>query len=329
MERWARGPYGASTSFVMACVDARDVAVAFGKMFQLQAVVNGWIPGGKHMPDFGQLGCSGFIIVGKDGRCIERKTAGFLQHGPDAAFADVERILTSLAFGSSSSSSSSSSSGPALGPLPSDSPYAAGATAVLEGLAASPELNGRRVVVLGFDTDKGRFVVSLEQKDGKTAQMAVRPCNLAPPATGAPSPTSPPLLSAIAPPPLTGCSAVDAEHGSCVAALNALLSNPSSAELLSNAVLELSEHFDHEELLLKAAGWGGDGGPLSALGSHAADHRRILRPAREELERREKGGRNYEGGTDPAVARALAASFCEHAKNFDVLFEGQLPSGAK
>ena len=72
MERWARGPFGAHVRFICACVDAQNVAVAFGQMFQLAAVVNAHIPSREHFPDFGQLGCSGFIVVDQGGRCVSR-----------------------------------------------------------------------------------------------------------------------------------------------------------------------------------------------------------------------------------------------------------------
>ena len=321
MERWARGPLGAHATFVCACVDTREVAVAFGKMFELRAVRNGHIPRRECFPDFGQLGCSGFIIVDKHGRCVSRKTVSFLQQGPDAAFADVERLLRPLVGGGGGGGTAA-----APGPLPADSPYAAGAVAVLEGLAASPALNGQRVVVRGFDTGKGRFVVALES-DG-AQQLAVRPCNLAPPGPAPPPP--PPLapLASIAPPPATGCAAIDEEHRECTAALNGALSRPDSAEALSHAVEELEAHFAHEEALLAAAGWGGDGGPLSARGSHAADHARILAPARAEVARATAGGAGG-GRAEPAVARALAAAFSAHAAAFDALFEGKLATDAK
>jgi hypothetical protein len=317
MERWARGPFGAHVRFVCACVDAQSVAVAFGKMFQLAAVVNAHIPSREHFPDFGQLGCSGFIVVDQGGRCVSRKTASFLQQGPDAAFADVERLLRSLV---------GEPAPAALGALPADSPYAAGAAAVLEGLAAAPALNGQRVVVRGFDTAKGRFVVALEAGG---QQLAVRPCNLAPPpgGGGGGGAGAPAALAAIAPPPATGCAAIDEEHGACAAALNAALARPDSGEALAHAVEELAAHFSHEEALLAAAGWGGDGGPLSARGSHVADHARILAPARAELQRLAASG--LAGRAEPRVARALAAAFSEHAAAFDARFEGQLPCDAR
>lgn len=302
-------------AFICACVDTLEVAVAFGRMFELREVINGHIPSKHHFPDFGQLGCSGFIVVDASGRCISRKTASFLQQGPDAAFADVERLLRPLVGGAAA--------GPATGPLPQDSPYAVGAVAVLEGLAASPALNGRRVVVRGYDTAKGRFIVAAE---GEGKELSVRPCNLAPPAAPDGGGSGAPLAS-ISPPPATGCAAIDAEHGACTAALNAALARPESAESLAHAVEALEEHFAHEEALLAAAGWGGDGGVLSARGSHAADHARILAPAVAEVARLAAGG--FKGRAEPGAARALAAAFAAHAAAFDSLFEGQLPSDAK
>jgi hypothetical protein len=44
------------------------------------------------MPSFGQLGCSGFVVLDGKGGCASRKTLPFLQHG-EAAFAALEALL--------------------------------------------------------------------------------------------------------------------------------------------------------------------------------------------------------------------------------------------
>ena len=297
-----------------ACVDSQEVAIAFGKMFQLRAVINGHIPSQEHYPDFGQLGCGGFIVVDKHGRCVSRKTISYNQHGPDAAFADVERLLRPFV--------RENGREPVLAALPDDSPYAVGAVAMLEGLDSSLALNGRHVTVVGFDTNTQRFVVELQRDDSALARkLAVRPCNLTPLPDVTPA--------SITAPAATGCVAIDSEHEACTSALNALLCAPDSGDALARAVTTLAAHFEHEEALLRSSGWGGgggeaDGGALSAFNSHAADHARLLAPARAELARLQ--GRELLA--EVTVSRALAKGFTAHAAAFDVLFEGHLPADA-
>jgi hypothetical protein len=55
----------------------------FQKLFKFQGVINGWIPKQSFMPDYGQLGCSGFIVLDGKGKCASRKTLSFLQYGPE------------------------------------------------------------------------------------------------------------------------------------------------------------------------------------------------------------------------------------------------------
>jgi hypothetical protein len=81
MELWAGGAlFGGHADFVLACVESSTVAQQFGHMFKLQSAVNGWIPGGADMPQgYGQLGCSGFVVVAGNGVFLSKKTQAFLQ----------------------------------------------------------------------------------------------------------------------------------------------------------------------------------------------------------------------------------------------------------
>jgi hemerythrin len=47
------------------------------------------------MLGFGQLGCSGFVVVNKDGRFVNTKTRAYLEYG-DQAFSHVEALLLTL-----------------------------------------------------------------------------------------------------------------------------------------------------------------------------------------------------------------------------------------
>jgi hypothetical protein len=91
MESWARAM--PKVQFLCVCVDSRGVALQFGRMFQFKHAVNSYIPSREYMPvGYGQLGCSGFVVVDKKGHFVSRKTNAFLQHGEDA-FNHVEELL--------------------------------------------------------------------------------------------------------------------------------------------------------------------------------------------------------------------------------------------
>ena len=95
METWAStSAYATAVQFLCVCVESAQVAQAFAHWFEFQGVVNGYIPSRSYMPvGYGQLGCSGFIVVNAKGHFVSRKTLSFLDYGPERAFADVERLL--------------------------------------------------------------------------------------------------------------------------------------------------------------------------------------------------------------------------------------------
>ena len=344
MEKWAKGPLGAQVDFYCICVDTREVAKNFGQIFQFTKAVNGWISSRNDMPSFGQLGCSGFIIIGVDGRCITRATAPFLRVGPEAAFRNAEQIM-SLALPRQD-----------MQALDHDHPYAAGHVVRIEGLTQRKDLNGAHATVVSFDALAGRFIVEYDEMALSGAQgvsgaprlnrVALRPCSLAP-VTGAlvsaPAPTAAVPLRRVELPPSVGCAEIDDEHASCTAALNALLDAAvcvaekgadaatkselkSLPTLFHAALLTLEEHFEHEESLAAAAGFGAstgvsDGVDFSAFKSHAVDHARILRLAREGEARARTSS-----STTLADAQELASAFATHAADFDTLLEGRLAS---
>ena len=93
MERWARQYPGAT--FLCVCVDKLGVALQFGRVFDLQEVVNCHIPSREYLPrGYGQLGCSGFVVADGKGNFLSRKTRAYLEYG-DAAFGHVEELLAS------------------------------------------------------------------------------------------------------------------------------------------------------------------------------------------------------------------------------------------
>ena len=77
------------------------------------------------------------------------------------------------------------------------------------------------------------------------------------------------------PVPKVGIQSMDTEHEHCEAAL-AKLQSELTPEALDLVCHELTDHFSHEERLMKAHGFGEAGANgFSPLVSHANDHERI------------------------------------------------------
>lgn len=320
MEHWARGPLGRRADFLCICVDTLQTAQTFHRLFQFQGCVNGWIPSPASMPSFGQLGCSGFIVLDGRGGCASPRTLAFLQHG-EAAFTALEALLARLVPAPAPAAAAAGAAAAAA------NGYAPGSVLALEGLRSDPALNGARVRVLGFDAATGRFSVALEADAARV--LAVRPCSLAPlpPQQQQPLPQGAqgPALRSISAPAATGCRSIDLEHEECTAALNALLAAPASAAALAAAVAALAAHFEHEEAVLRQHKFGGGSGSFSAASGHAEDHARILALGREELARVAGAGGS---GCREGVSWGLASAFAAHARDFDALFEGKVPVDA-
>mmetsp|Transcript_20175 Transcript_20175/g.42344 ORF Transcript_20175/g.42344 Transcript_20175/m.42344 type:complete len:234 (-) Transcript_20175:223-924(-) len=196
MELWA-SRYGSQCQFLMCCVDSVGVAIAFGRMFGLQKVVNSFIPSRGYMPvGFGQLGCSGFVVSDKDGCFVSRKTKAYLQFG-NAAFSDVEELLYKH-FGIWPSSNESSG-------------------------------------------------------ESREEDVLSPNWNL----------------------PSVGIKSMDDEHEKCEHVLALLLKMP-NVETLTKTLEVLTEHFQHEEELMRASGFGSPGELFSPYANHVDDHERIL-----------------------------------------------------
>eukprot|EP00804_Cyclotella_cryptica_P011840 CCRYP_015350-RA/>CCRYP_015350-RA protein AED:0.06 eAED:0.06 QI:281/1/1/1/1/0.66/3/559/255 len=75
--------------------------------------------------------------------------------------------------------------------------------------------------------------------------------------------------------PSVGIPSMDQEHEKCEEALSALLLTL-DVESLTNVMAILTEHFQHEEGLMRASEFGNPGESLSAFSNHVNDHERIL-----------------------------------------------------
>lgn len=97
MNRWAaQGLWDAN--FLCICVmmsGARQLAAAMGKEMRLTHCVNAFVEQERDMPQYGQLGCSGFIVLDNEHRVVSAKTSS-LSVGKDLAFAHVETLLRCL-----------------------------------------------------------------------------------------------------------------------------------------------------------------------------------------------------------------------------------------
>ena len=258
----------------------------FGQMFQLENAINCYIPSGNYMPvGFGQLGCSGFIVVDKKGNFVSRKTRAYLQYG-EGAFEHVEELLSDLLKEEPTSTKSQANARDA-------SPFSAGSTAIIDGMG---KFDGVHVTIAHFDPSSGCFSVKLH---GSGKSLLVQPCSLRPldepisskEATSEESDAEKDVLTGNAKvkalaPPSVGVESMDQEHAECARAFQELLDMPTSGNL-EKVIGLLEEHFDHEEKLMKQHGFGnGDGkgfSTFSALDSHSYDHQRILSIGRDEL----------------------------------------------
>lgn len=124
---------------------------------------------------------------------------------------------------------------------------------------------------------------------------------------------------------------MDSQHDDCVKALNDLM-HRLSVQALRIARDELAKHFDDEERLLKKSGFAqrgvdtcGDGAnDFSALGTHIADHQRIVKIANDALVSLEAACEASEGAVPKKVAVGLCKAFVEHASMYDALYVGKL-----
>ena len=96
METWA-AQYGRDqVQFLCVCVESKQTALMFHRMFEFQHAYNGYIPGRPYMPvGYGQLGCSGFVVVDRKGCFVSRQTLAYLDYG-EAAFRNVEDLLAPM-----------------------------------------------------------------------------------------------------------------------------------------------------------------------------------------------------------------------------------------
>uniref|UniRef100_A0A7S3EY25 Hemerythrin-like domain-containing protein n=1 Tax=Haptolina ericina TaxID=156174 RepID=A0A7S3EY25_9EUKA len=153
MDAWALS-YGSSVAFVCVSCAGPQLATQFGTELKLKNCHNTWVEE-DDMPTWGQLGCNGLIVLDGSHSVVCRASPAYMQVR-ELAFRHVETLLQALV-GSQ--------------PVPHLVP---GATVLLKGLVAKPELNGQVGMCVEDEGPSGRCAVAL--RDGRT--LSLKPCNL-------------------------------------------------------------------------------------------------------------------------------------------------------
>jgi hemerythrin len=133
-------------------------------------------------------------------------------------------------------------------------------------------------------------------------------------------------------------ASLDAEHEACVDALN-LLRIQRTPLALQQLHACISAHFAHEEELLTEHEWGvGPGGntQFSAMRTHVADHRRLLKAMQAESKRMARAGggavagqrvgRGGQGAVSAEFIRTMMRDFEAHADQYDNHYADHLSS---
>lgn len=332
-----------------------------------RALFNGYIDNQLDFPTFqAQLGCQGFIIFDASHRLVVSRTLPWMQYR-EGAFRDLEGKLmqvlqpnfenpldaplgqqvkvvnlTSAAGmqfnGQVGDVVGSSSNGRYMVKL-SDCTKAfrvenlEDATGAPVGLqvkvvgltsAKGMELNGQVGEVLG-GTSSGRYLVKLATGTRSLCAANVQEIPM--------TDEDADFLKAL---PAVNHAAMDSQHESCIDALKSLM-HTLSVQALRQARDELKHHFQEEEELLRQSGFGTEAcgncrvenkSDFSALGSHIADHSRIIALADDALVSLQNACDASEGAVPRGIAAKICKSFAEHATLYDALYVGKLTASA-
>ena len=92
MDAWASGKYSGRAAFVCVSCDGAQLASKFVKELKLSKCT---VTVAEDSPAWGQLGCSGFIMLDSDGRVTCRATNPYMEVR-ERAFDHVESLLDAL-----------------------------------------------------------------------------------------------------------------------------------------------------------------------------------------------------------------------------------------
>lgn len=336
MDVWA-GRYGSRAAFICVSCAGSGLAEQFGNELRLSKCTLTYAEQG---PRWGQLGCSGFIVLDGTQRVVCAASSAYLEVR-DLAFKHVEALLDALLEPDAA--------------LPAVCP---GQFVRLRGLSKA-ELNGQRGVCVSAPGDEGRLGVQLlrggkqvsvklanvrrETAEGELIEDIEPPqpndgfdegdsCARRPKQPKA-QPSAPPQPAATEAPAAGGTAALaqlpsvqvpqlDAEHEACAAALRELIASPTRAALEAVASA-FTVHFGHEEAMLdeflygaqpQAAGGGFDL-DRNQRSSHWADHKRQLDVLHKEMIALEN--RCGHDQVPTAAVEEIVRDFEQHAVRYD------------
>lgn len=321
------------------------LAREMGKQMKLSHCVNGYVESQEDLPNYGQLGCSGFIILDADHRAVSTSTSAFMEVR-QLAFKHVETLLDAVRLDQAVPAVCPGEFCHLLYP-PRGQERLKGEPGVC--VAATADEDGEMVLTLAMvgQRSRGKTVeVPLpavtkigeeEEASGgdnsgggcdtgscgtkgscNTGSCGTGDCNKAECAQGGCDDSAASLDDEFVASSLDLVSvevpSMDAEHEECAAAFRELVRDRSDAAL-QRARDCLSEHFDHEEALFDQYGFGEHvNANLSAKKTHIEDHKRILAKIRVQLQR-------GQGGRVPAgFIRELLTDFHEHTSLYDVQY---------
>jgi len=345
MDTWALR-YSESATFICISCAGPQLSGEFAKTLKLRACVNAWCDD-DDMPTWGQLGCSGFIVMDGSGAVVCKSSPAFMEVR-ELAFQYVETLLDSL-----------------IGAKPPPD-VAPGMTLRIAGLRGSPQLNGQLCVCLTAADAGGRHGVQLS--NGR--QVSVKAANLE--ASGAPlvrgcgagggcgdccddgcdadggkddgcalqlqeeaepeprrdakRPLPDSDASEVAPPVVGSVKveALDHEHERCAVALGRLATER-SVDALKGLLREYEQHFAHEEELLDThlyagivEGHMGFSADANARTSHRTDHKRMLDEVRSQI------AQAGSGVVPVSFVEHITREFERHAEAYDGSYADRL-----
>mmetsp|Transcript_10610 Transcript_10610/g.20529 ORF Transcript_10610/g.20529 Transcript_10610/m.20529 type:complete len:353 (-) Transcript_10610:50-1108(-) len=342
MNNWAAsGRY--DCHFLCVCVvgdGAYPLAREMSKQMKLKNCVNGFVDSDDDMPTYGQLGCSGFIILDDKHQVVAKSTSSFMEV-KNLAFQHVEALLDAVV---------------AKRPLPRICP---GEQVVLRDPPANqPRLKGAQGICVKLEADtvgfaflsgpfRGKMMdvpASSVVKPGYQEQEVSRgggcgPSGCGPGACGpggcGPADCGPggcdngiksdsgngktlkdldaAFVEAALDIQSVKVPSMDAEHDECASAMRQLAEKGSS-EALQGVLDCMSEHFGHEEQLFEVHGFGNHKNErLAAKKTHMADHNRILNKVRHQLA-------SCNGYVPATFVRELLQDFDEHTARYDMQY---------
>lgn len=318
MDRWAAAAKY-DVNFICACVvgdaSAGNLSRQFGQELKLKHATNGFIDNRKDMPKWGQLGCSGFIILDATHQVVSKGTSAFMEVR-DLAFKHVEAILDALV---------------EKRPLPYVCPgefVLHGATGA-QGICLKAEGDLLTVQFLS-GPNKNRMAqvpVAAVRKLGDEPEppvVAKQRTDGYSEGTSDAALLDKGFLSAALRLPSVQVPSMDEEHEKCASLLEQLATQKSAAAL-KNVFDCFVEHFRHEEALFDEFRFGeNENERFSAKKSHKDDHARLLAKIQQHLTATQSEA------VAAAFVREVIEDFHEHATKYDVMYGDHLHSrGAK